>query len=540
MAKLHYINAKNSRSILLDLASTSIGRSQHRDLVLSDPCVSRLHAIILREDSTYTVVDQGSTHGTWLNRERIQRATLKHGDLLQLGSLSAQPLRVDLESAGAAEDGPIDYLASQLLSTLHDLQEPAVPVRKGVNEIEQLNWLLRAARLLNEGGAVEEILSALLQVTLQLTGVERGFVFLREPAGMRLALGLDNGGKRLEEDSSVSRHAMQKAIDDGVRFSISDTLQDSAAAVWDSVLLNRIRSIYCIPLRARVPGSQVTELLGLLYLDSQVTFGTMSEIDHQLLDTLATEAAALLHNALLAEGEQKARQAREELAVAAAIHSGLMSMTLPTIPYAKLQAKSVPCLAMGGDFYDVVLLPNCVCVTIADVSGKGVSAAIVAAILQGIIHSQLLVGQPLAEIASLVNQFLCARNVGKYATMVILKLYADGHTEFINCGHVQPLAILHDKVHRMEEGNLVVGLIPDAAYLSSAYKLRPGERILIATDGITEAESPAGDAFGYEGLYDTAQNGSLDAILDAVARFEAPAQPQDDCTLLQISYTPPA
>src|SRR5208282_3629680 len=148
--------------------------------------------------------------------------------------------------------------------------------------------------------------------------------------------------------------------------------------------------------------------------------------DDLILDTIAAEAAGLLQNALLAEAEQKARQAREELAVAARIHSGLMSMVLPVLSYATLDAKSVPCLAIGGDFYDAVVLEDCICVSLVDVSGKGVAAAIVAATLQGIIHSQLAARQGLPEIAATVNQFLCERNVGKYATMVIVKLFPDG------------------------------------------------------------------------------------------------------------------
>ena len=71
-------------------------------------------------------------------------------------------------------------------------------------------------------------------------------------------------------------------------------------------------------------------------------------------------------------------------------------------------------------------LENCVCVVIADVSGKGVPASIVAATLQGIIHALMLTGQSLPEIAALVNRFLCTRQVGKYATMVLIKMFPNG------------------------------------------------------------------------------------------------------------------
>jgi serine phosphatase RsbU (regulator of sigma subunit) len=402
--------------------------------------------------------------------------------------------------------------------------------------MDKLNWLLRAARQLNEGGAIGDILGAFLHLALQLTGLERGFVFLQEAGGLHLAQGLDAAGNVVEEDATVSRRAMQIAIESESKFSISDTLADKKASEWSSIMTNKIRSIYSIPLRTRASEEEPAQLLGLLYLDSRIRLGELSEIDHHLLDTLATEASALLHNALLVEVESNARHAREELVVAAKIHSELMSIALPSIPYAMLRAKSVPCLAIGGDFYDAVALSDSVCAVVADVSGKGVSAAIVAATMQGIIHSQLLAGFTLPEIASLVNQFLCSRRTGKYATMILVRLFPDGSVEYLNCGTIQPLAILSGEVRRLEVSSLVVGLIADASYTSGHFTLRPGERLLLATDGITEAENPSGEQFGDSGLTAVAHFESVDSILERVENFRAPNPAEDDCTLMEIQY----
>jgi phosphoserine phosphatase RsbU/P len=533
---LSYSDSSGHHSIPLDRESTSIGRSQGQDVMLSDPCVSRQHALILREGDRYTIVDRNSTHGTFVNSVRVGRSVLQFNDVLQMGSLNGPRLRFHLQQNNETGSGSLSSTAGHLISSLSELRLPSDELRPAALEMEKLNWLIRAARQLNQGGAIEDILSAFLHLTLQLTGLERGFVFLREQGEMRLAQSLSSDGKTVEEDSTVSRRAMQKAIESESNFSISDTLADQKASGWSSVMANRIRSIYCIPLRKRASATKPNQLLGLLYLDSQIRLGELTEVDHQLLDTIATEAAALLHNALLAEAESKARQAREELAVAAKIHGGLMSISLPILPYAKLQAKSVPCLAIGGDFYDAVVLEDSVCVAIADVSGKGVSAAIVAATLQGIIHSQLLAGQELPAIASLMNQFLCTRNVGKYATMILLKLFRDGRVEYMNCGHVPPLSILGTEIRRLKESNLIVGLIEGASYTSTHCFLRPGERILLATDGLTEAEDPSGQQFGDSGLDTIAHYEDIDSILNHIAKFQAPNPAQDDCTLLEIQY----
>jgi len=537
VSMLRYSDSSGQRNVVLNQAPVSIGRSPDQDVVLQDGLVSRQHAVIAREGDIWTISDQSSTHGTFLNGARIQRETLKSGDLLQFGSLKGKTLRF-LVNRGDQPTGPLEQDSlHDLLSSIHEVRDSSAGVPRAAEEMEQLSWLIRAARQLNEGVVIEEILNVLLQLTLQLTGVERGFVFFWTDHKLRFVQGLDSGGKMLEEDQTISRRAIRKAIESGAKFSVSDTLSDDAVSEWSSVIVNEIRRIHCIPLRRRATPGELSKLLGLLYLDSRVAPGALTEIDEQLLDTISTEAAALLQNALLAEAEQKARRARDELAVAARIHSGLMSIVLPQLPYAVLHAKTVPCLAIGGDFYDAVALEDCVCVTIVDVSGKGVSAAIVAATLQGIIHAQLAARQELPEIAAAVNQFLCERNVGKYATMVIVKLFPDGRLEYLNCGHLLPLVIWGKHIRRLEYSNMVVGLLAEASYTSANDSLRPGERLLLATDGITEAENSKGQQFEESWLSAATHCRNIGEILEQVGQFQAPNPAEDDCTLVEVRFS---
>ncbi len=532
---LTYTDAGGEHIFALDRATTSIGRSPGQDLVLPDPGVSRHHSVIEKDGADFVIVDQKSSYGTYVNGIRVDRATLKDGDLLQFGSQESSKLRFKRPVSTLTNRPTSTH--SILLTSLHELKEQEERLRPAAREIGQLNWLLSAARKLNEGGAINEILTTLLQLTLQLSGVERGFVFLKDGDEMKLASGLNADGAIIQEDSTVSRRAIKRAIESEKKFSLSDTLTDNAASAWASVMANRIRSIYCIPLRKREGGDASSGLLGLLYLDSQIGPGNLSEVDHQLLDTIATEAAALLHNALLAEAEYKARQAREELAVAAKIQTGLMMTALPVIPYAILQAKSTPCLEIGGDFFNAVALDDCLCAGIADVSGKGVSAAIVAATLQGIIHAQLQSRQSMPEIAAQLNQYLYTRSIGKYVTLVLFKLYKDGNVEYLNCGHIEPLVVRGKQIERLRDSNLIVGLLPDVTYTSGFTMLEPGDRLLLVTDGVVEAEDSRGEPFGDEGLDEIAHSSDIDAILLQVAKFHAPNPAQDDCTLLQVEYT---
>lgn len=230
------------------------------------------------------------------------------------------------------------------------------------------------------------------------------------------------------------------------------------------------------------------------------------------------------------------KTAAEELALAALIHSKLMSINLPSASYARLKGKTLPCSAIGGDFFDAITLGDSICAVVADVSGKGVPAAIVAAMIQGIIHAQMLADRPLHAIADMVNQFLCSRATGKYATMVLLKLWANGVAEYLNCGHVLPVLINGVCTRRLERSNLVVGLIPTAQYSSDACELLPGDRILIFTDGLTETENARGEQFGDLSPDSFAHLRDVDGIFQYVASFQGGAERHDDWTLLELLY----
>jgi phosphoserine phosphatase RsbU/P len=300
-----------------------------------------------------------------------------------------------------------------------------------------------------------------------------------------------------------------------------------------------IRMVYCIPLRKRAasPDCHEKDILGVLYLDSRLQPGKLSQVDNDLLETIATEAAALVENAFLAHAEEASRRYREELNIAAAIQQGLMEFAIPNLPYAKVHARSVACKDVGGDFYDVIATPGGLYIVIADISGKGVSAAILASTLQGLLYGLLLAGQPLAEIADVANRYICEKNVQKYATMILVKLDPDGSFEYVNCGHVQPLLANSQGVKRLENANTVVGLIPEATYESERLQLKAGDRIVLATDGVTEAEGREGEFFGEERLEEAVEGANIEGVLRKVETFMAGTPPNDDFTMLEVLYS---
>jgi len=269
-----------------------------------------------------------------------------------------------------------------------------------------------------------------------------------------------------------------------------------------------------------------------------------NKLEKLLLSVAANQAVTAFQlqwaKAKLAEAYNELRASQEkELEAAAFIQQGLMAAKLPQPDFAAVTGRNLSCKEIGGDFFTVTPMDEGLAVVIADVSGKGTSAAILASLLQGMIQADLQAGLPLSEIALSTNKFLCARELNlKYATLVIALVQPDGELEYINCGHVSPLVTSGGGgIVRLREHNIPVGLLPNADFMSAGFRLRPGDRLILVTDGITEAENSNGEFFGEQRLEEFAQGEKpLDEIFSAVRLFRAGRPIQDDCTILELAY----
>jgi serine phosphatase RsbU (regulator of sigma subunit) len=408
-----------------------------------------------------------------------------------------------------------------------------------------LNVFLEAARKLNTSGVLDDVLNALLEAALRLTRAERGFVFLRHADGeLRLAAGRDKTGESITDDSTISRSVLRDAAKSASEFLVTDTDDTGKLAGRESVVAHNLHSVICIPLRKTVIQEKAKEdtksgdndVQGVLYLDAHFLSGKLSSVSHDILRTIANGAATLVENAALVQAEDAAKRYRQELAIAAEIQQRLMTVTVPEVPFAKVNAVSYACKDIGGDFFDLVYTDKGLSLIVADVSGKGVSAAVVASILQGMLYSQLARDSPLPEMIAAVNRFLCEKVGGqKYATLVVARLLGTGELELINCGHVPPLLVSGDTVTKLEEGNLPVGLVPMAEFQASRLQLKPGDRLLLVTDGVTEAEDATGEFFGNERLESCCQEG-LAAIELAVTAFRGDTALTDDFTITEMIF----
>ncbi len=508
-----------SRSVPIEPLPFTIGRQADRTLCLSNSQVSRQHAVILEDAEGFFIEDQGSRHGTLINGVRKETSRLHSGDRIQVGTSGVVLL------FHSTQEHPSTRLLLNRISG-----------ESSGTELEKLSLFLQAAQSFNNTRVLNDVLSTMVEYTLRLTGAERGFVFLGDNASnLRLESGLNNEGLPLADDSKISHSILRDAATSGQEYIIGDVSGEGQPIGRESVVAHELRSVIAIPLRGR----NSDRLLGLLYLDSRLRTSTLNRVGRDILHLIATEAANLLENARMVQAERAADLLRNEMEIASNIQQSIMARDLPTFPYAKLMARSVPCTEVGGDFYDVIPLEedSGFVAIVADVSGKGMSAALLASIIQGMMYAQIKSGASLVDTLNSLNSFLFSRVSGrKYVTIVAVHYKPDGNITLVNGGHVQPFLVHEDgTIEPIFDGDVPVGLLPNATFHHISSNMPPGSRLVLLSDGVTESENCNGIEFGATELQrDLGAADPIQAIFNSLHRFCEGTAPLDDRTLLVI------
>jgi sigma-B regulation protein RsbU (phosphoserine phosphatase) len=526
--RLLLTDADGARTYPLSHFPFSIGRSGDCDLCMTHAQVSRRHACIEAEPDGFYLRDLGSRHGTLRNGERVDRVRLLSGDRILLGQSS---LTLVFLAGPVLED--TGSMRHDTATGARELLDRASSQVSG-SDLEKLSLFLEAAQRFNGTQVLDDVLSTMIEYALRLTCAERGFVFLGDNVqSLRLRTGRASNGSALQDDSKISRSIVRDAAQSGLDYILGDATGEGAAIGRESIIVHDLRSVIAIPLRRRSSGT----MLGLLYLDSRLQSCNLSTVSREILRAIATEAATLVENARMLEAEQAAAMMRKEMEIASAIQQRIISCDLPAVQGYALSARTLPCTEVGGDFYDVISTDDGCVAIVADVSGKGMSAALLASIVHGMMYAQINSGASLVDAVSAVHAFLCARVSGtKYVTLVALRCRHDGSAELVNGGHVPPLLVEPDgRVRLIEEGDMPVGMLAAATFHATPVTLPPGSRIVLLSDGISEAENPLGEQFTLTHFEQYLTGGNpIGAIFGAVDRFSDGVPQADDRTMLTI------
>ncbi len=249
-------------------------------------------------------------------------------------------------------------------------------------------------------------------------------------------------------------------------------------------------SVLALPLR-----SQVGDILGALQVLNKP--GGFQERDVKLLGLAASFSATALVTQTLRQEAEAARFVFRELEIAREVQRRLFPPYPPDIPGVDIAAYCRPAHRVGGDYYDFLYRPDSdLWLTVGDVSGKGISAAVLMASLQASLRSQLN-GRPdsVANVVSELNQTLCSSfGHERYTTLFCARLDPiDGTLRYVNAGHVHPVLINSSgNLHRLDSGGFPLGWFESATYTDAQVRLRPGDVLACFSDGITEAKNRDG------------------------------------------------
>jgi serine phosphatase RsbU (regulator of sigma subunit) len=529
----------------LDPLPFQIGRQPENNLIIRDSRVSRTHARIVAEGGEYWLEDCGSRHGTYVNGQRVKRHMLSNSDKIEFGAQDSYQLIFALEGA------ELKRLMEQMVAT-----ERAAGPGVGGN-LGKLRAILDLARTVQSSLSVDDVLASVVDTALTITGAERGFLMLRAGAGLETRIARHKRGHHLNEtDLRVPREVIRRALEHrrellSMNF---DPLSVEEAGPQKSVVDLELRSVICVPLvRIRTGQGDATSVLstggetvGVLYMDSRLAAADLTGGNRELLQTLAIEASTVLENARLLVEERTKQTMEEELRLARTIQQSLLPGKLPATGWLRAAGSSLASHEVGGDYFDVTPVhADCWSAVVADVSGKGVSSALLASLLQGALITGTDHPGSMGQRMARLNRFLIDRTGGeKYATVFYCLLTESGRLSYVNAAHCPPLVVHPDgTLLELEATGMPVGLLEAAEFTVAEQQLTAGDRVIIYTDGVTEAQNGAAEFFGKKRLLEIAKAHATesctaihDAIQEGVAGFTEGVAQSDDITLVVLEF----
>jgi serine phosphatase RsbU (regulator of sigma subunit)/pSer/pThr/pTyr-binding forkhead associated (FHA) protein len=531
---------------------TVIGRHPNCGVVLDNGAVSRHHVQILESHGSYYVEDLRSRNGTTLNNLPLEgRAELHDGDQIRVCDITLEfelhGSSSKLRGSRAAEvetslgervtdeqpvaDGSALYGDEVELSTPVKFESSSVlgkiDARRGAEEGAALHPELKLhavleitralGRELEVDAVLPKVLSALFQIFPQAA---QGFVLLKDSESGKLLVKGTRVRKGSEAESvAVSMTVVRQAMESGQALLSTNVLDDSRFKQSASLNKLQIRSVMCAPLMG-----YENEAIGVIQIVTRGAKDVFSNDDLDLLVSVASQAALAIENATLHEEVMRQRELERDLEFATQVQLGFLPKARPRIkPYAFADYYEAA-LRIGGDYFDYVTMPGGrIAVTLGDVAGKGMPAALLMARLYSSARYQLLTSESLSEAVAGLNREIASSGLGhRFITFLVLLLDPATHdVTLVNAGHLAPLVRrrsgLVEQVGRADSG-LPLGIVPDQEYNETKFTLEAGDSVIAYTDGVTEAMNGHREIYGRPRLEACVEKsrGDIDALVKAI------------------------
>ncbi len=408
-----------------------------------------------------------------------------------------------------------------------------------LNAVTELSVLNDIATAINSLQPVEQIIEKIIFRCIKHLNVEEGSVGLLEEVEEEQKF------KTMIRKQDVSKVRLPYRLDNQLTgwmlknkkpLLVNDLKEDERFKYLEneSILFN---SLLCVPMMIK------GKLIGYLVVFNKKDKSDFTEEDKRLLSIIAVQSAQIIENGRLYEEEKAFFSLKEEMRLAAEIQQRLMPDKIPEISGYQISAISIPAKEVGGDYYDFFDLEDGrTGVCLGDITGKGITAALLMSNLQAALRSQSLIYTDCAMSVQNTNKLLFrSTEASKFATLFYLVLDSVNHNlEYCNGGHDTPLLFKQkgDEVELPATG-MLLGFMEESEYKKEKIEIDNGDILLIYSDGVTEAMNVEKKEFGLEKVKDLIRNNMSEGaeiikgkILDEIKLHTSGAEQSDDITLI--------
>jgi len=532
-----------TKPVRLERDRTTLGRSSGNELCYSeDHGLSRNHLAFERTGQEWFVRDMGSKNGTLVNGIRISTPTkLEAGDRVSAGHLvisfdeprqsaSNETVIFVETSADSPSSSTVITSLDGLIKRKTDAPEAATPQVASAAPAFQVGLLAQASGELGIDRPLPEMFKVIVDQAMRAVGATRAVLMTLENDELVVQEARGEGFR-------ISSSVRDRVVKERKSLLIRDTQLDEAFRDQLSIVENKVRSFMAVPLQTS------EKVVGLLYLDSS-TVHEFNKEDLNLATLMANIAAIRIENARLQKVQKEQEETEKELQRAAAIQRGLLPARPPMLTGIDLAGYNAPCRTVGGDYYDFFVYPDGrVAIVVADVAGKGVSAAMLMSSLQARVQVLTEDALDLATMVTRLNRVVsmnCPEN--RFITFFVAVVDPKGgELIYCNAGHNPPILVrANGSVETLEGGGVILGILPKATYVEHKTRLDPGDVVVLFSDGVTEAVKPDLDEeFGETRLAEVIRKNTsipasdlIDVINNAVSEWSGGAPAADDVTLV--------
>lgn len=572
--------AEESRRAL-DQPTLSAGRSAENDIHLAgDLHASRVHAHFTSDGARFFVRDAGSRAGTLVNGSRIDgQVQLRPGDRITLGrslvvfhdeglpagvvnllgddAPTAAGMRIEtslgqglgsvaLDAYAPLAEGSVVIPLAELMGT----SPPTGPSRASSPSSQETDPRSRAYEIISRAAesllaqpTLEETLGHAMAMIEKAAAPDRAALMLLEGNPPILVLRAmrqtGQGAGSAEKEIVVSRTIADTVLTERQAVLTSDAMFDPRFAGAASVVMQKVRTAMCVPLYNN------KDVIGLVYADASRPGIPYTRDDLQLLSLVANMAAIKIESVRLFERDQQMKELERELSAAARIQQRLLPAQAPPFPGFAIVGRNIPCLAVGGDYFDLQLRDeDRLGVAIGDVSGKGLGAALLMATVQGAFRAHHQGAADVVDLTSRLNRVVLSNSSDEqFLTFFCGELDRQaGRLVYTNAGHNPPILVrVSGAVETLFTKGIPLGIIEGPRYAPAEVTLEPGDLLALYSDGITETHSASGEEYGEDRLTallvanrSQAVPALLDTILADVGLFARGAPQFDDMTLVLL------